>query len=85
MQLGDHKTSIPGTLLGGLAAEARWGGDVMDINADAGEWSACSSLLSKASTQYLLLPHAQMNLRTHWQGGLAATCVDPYCGARVSA
>ena len=85
MQLGGHKTSVPGTLLGELAAEVRWGGDVMDINADADDWSTCSSLLSKTTTNYLLLPHAQMNLRAHWQGELAATCVGPYCGARVSA
>jgi hypothetical protein len=39
MQLGAHKTSAPGVLPGGLAEEARWGGDLMDVNADAGDWS----------------------------------------------
>ena len=40
MQLGAHKTSVPGALPGGLADEARWGGDLMDVNADADDWSA---------------------------------------------
>jgi len=86
MQLGGHKTFVPGTLLGGLVAEVRWGRDVMDVNADADDWSTCSSLLSKTTTHYLLLSHAQTNLRAHWVwSGLAATCADPYCGAHVSA
>src|SRR6266404_4695739 len=38
MQLGAHKSSVPGALPGGLA-EARWGGDLMDVNADADDWS----------------------------------------------
>ncbi len=37
-QLGAHKSSVPGALPGGLA-EARWGGDLMDVNADADDWS----------------------------------------------
>lgn len=39
MQLGTQKTSVPGALPGGLAEEARWGGDLMDVNADADDWS----------------------------------------------
>ena len=39
MQLGAHKTSVPGALPGGLAEEARWGGDLIDANADADDWS----------------------------------------------
>ncbi|KAH9962010.1 hypothetical protein BGW80DRAFT_1438713 [Lactifluus volemus] len=39
MQLGAHKTSVPGFLPGGIAEEARWGGDLMDVNADADDWS----------------------------------------------
>ena len=39
MQLGAHKTSVPSALPGGLAEEARWGGDLMDVNADTDDWS----------------------------------------------
>jgi len=39
MQLGAHKTSGPSVLPGGLADEARWGGDLMDVNADEDDWS----------------------------------------------
>jgi hypothetical protein len=38
MQLGVHRTA-PGALPGGLAEEAHWGGDLMDVNADADDWS----------------------------------------------
>lgn len=41
MQLGTQKTSVPGALPGGLAEEARWGDDLMDVNADADDWSTC--------------------------------------------
>ncbi|KAI0291130.1 hypothetical protein BC826DRAFT_1023864 [Russula brevipes] len=43
MQLGAHKTSVPGVLPGGLGEEARWGGDLMDVNADAGDWNEFES------------------------------------------
>jgi hypothetical protein len=39
MQLSAHKTFVSGALPGKLAEEARWGGDLMDVNADADDWS----------------------------------------------
>jgi hypothetical protein len=47
MQLGAHKTSLPGALPGGLAEEARWGDDLMDVNADADDWSMYPFLFPK--------------------------------------
>jgi len=44
MRLGGHKTSVPSALPRGLVAEARWGADLVDVNADADDWSMCSSL-----------------------------------------
>ena len=41
MQLGTQTRSVPGALPGGLAEEARWGDDLMDVNADADDWSTC--------------------------------------------
>jgi hypothetical protein len=39
MQLSSHKAPSLGVLPGGLAEEARWDGDLMDVNADADDWS----------------------------------------------
>jgi SCY1-like protein 1 len=39
MQLGTYKTPGLSVLPGGLAEEARWGGDLMDVNADEDDWS----------------------------------------------
>jgi hypothetical protein len=41
MQLGSHKagSGSSGVLPGGLAEEARWDGDLMDVNADTDDWS----------------------------------------------
>jgi len=47
MQLGAHKTSAPGALPGGLVEEARWGGDLMDVNADADDWSEYPRVFSE--------------------------------------
>ena len=49
MQLGAHKTSAPGALPGGLAEEVRWGGDLMDVNADADDWSTCLCLFQNST------------------------------------
>jgi hypothetical protein len=64
MQLGVHKTSVPGYLPGGLTEEARWGGDLMDVNADADDWSTYHLLTSKshAPTQPTLT-YTQMHSR----------------------
>ncbi|KAI0273944.1 hypothetical protein BGY98DRAFT_105915 [Russula aff. rugulosa BPL654] len=43
MQLGTQKRSVPGALPGGLAEEARWGDDLMDVNADADDWNEFES------------------------------------------
>jgi SCY1-like protein 1 len=54
MQLGIQKTSVPGALPGGLAEEARWGGDLIDVNADADDWSTCLNLSSLYNHQFVL-------------------------------
>jgi len=43
MRLGAHKTSGSIALPGGLAEEARWGGDLMDVNADEDDWNEFES------------------------------------------
>ena len=53
MQLGSHKTS-GGVFPGGLGGEeeVRWDGDLMDVNADADDWSTYTPSLTK--TQQLI-------------------------------
>jgi SCY1-like protein 1 len=48
MQLGSHKAGLgsSGVLPGGLAEESRWDGDLMDVNADADDWSTYPTLRS---------------------------------------
>jgi hypothetical protein len=72
MQLGIQKTSVPGALPGGLAEEARWGGDLIDVNADADDWSTCLNLSSFTITN-LSFTHPQMNSRVHQQSQVALT------------
>ncbi|KAH9963766.1 hypothetical protein BC827DRAFT_87758 [Russula dissimulans] len=43
MQLGTYKTPGLSVLPGGLAEEARWGGDLMDVNADEDDWNEFES------------------------------------------
>ena len=48
MQLGSHKAS-GGVFPGGLGGEeeVRWDGDLMDVNADADDWSTYTPSLTK--------------------------------------
>ena len=43
MQLSGHKVASSGVLPGGLTEEVRWEGDLMDVNADADDWSTYHS------------------------------------------
>ena len=45
MQLGAHKEASSGILPGGLAEDTHWDGDLMDVNADADDWSTYSHRL----------------------------------------
>ncbi|KAI0248190.1 hypothetical protein BJV78DRAFT_832963 [Lactifluus subvellereus] len=40
---------IPSALPGGLAEEARWGGDLIDVDADADDWNAFESAPAESS------------------------------------
>ena len=57
MQLSAHRTSARGALPGGLAEEERWGGDLMDVNADADDWSTSLPLFQDCTHQLILLSH----------------------------
>ncbi|KAI0258684.1 hypothetical protein BC834DRAFT_910313 [Gloeopeniophorella convolvens] len=39
MQLSSHKASVPGALPAELGGGVRWGGDLMDVSADADDWN----------------------------------------------
>ena len=52
MQLNSHKAASLGIIPGGLSEEARWGDDLMDVNADADDWSTYHSPVSKTLTEY---------------------------------
>jgi hypothetical protein len=73
MQLGAHKASVPGALPGGLAEEARWGDDLMDVNADTDDWSTYLRLSQDSIPTNLSLSHAQMNSRVRQQSRVALT------------
>jgi hypothetical protein len=74
MQLGAHKTSVPSSFPGGLAEEARWSGDLMDVNADADDWSMYP-LLTGASHTLIepVLSYTQMHSRAPQQNRVALT------------
>ena len=60
MQLNAHKATSPGVLPGGLAEEVRWGDDLMDVHADADDWSTYHILNSTVSA-LTNQSHSQMN------------------------
>jgi hypothetical protein len=70
MQLGAHKTSVR-ALPGGLGEEARWGEDLMDVNADTDDWSTYLGFPRDSIPTNLSLSHAQMNLRVRQQSLVA--------------
>ncbi|KAI9510088.1 armadillo-type protein [Russula earlei] len=53
MQLGTHKASQT-ALPGELAEEARWGGDLMDVNADEDDWNGFESATTEFGDSNLI-------------------------------
>ena len=67
MQLGVHRTA-PGALPGGLVEEVRWGGNLMDVNADADDWS---TYLRLSLSLHPLIDLTQTNSRVRHQSRVA--------------
>ena len=76
MQLGAHRTPVPGALPGGLAEEGRWGGDLMDVNADADDWSTYLRLSKDSTPTNWSLSYTQMNSRVRQQSRVALTLLE---------
>ena len=87
MQLSSYKAPSFGVLPGGLTEEARWDGDLMDVNADADDWSTYPTprleITNKHTNQSLYLDAFESAptpnvVGTVWGGTTAGDDEDPW-------